>query len=90
MPTPPPTTALTDREEIDETPVGGSVEGKLDEPGETDRFLFQADEGIAYQIKAVWDSLPSIAWTFTTPKFKEEWISSFRQGEGGEPRAVPA
>ena len=36
------------------------MDGRLDEPGETDRFLFQADEGIAYQIKAVWDSLPSI------------------------------
>ena len=60
MPTPPPTTALTDREEIDEIPVGGSVDGRLDEPGETDRFLFQADEGTAYQIKAVWDTLPSI------------------------------
>ena len=35
-PTPPPTTALTDREEI---PVGGSVDGRLDEPGKPVRRL---------------------------------------------------
>ena len=60
VPTPLPTTTLTDREAMEEIPVGGSVDGRLDEPGEIDRFLFQADEGVANQIKAVWDTLPSI------------------------------
>ena len=57
------------REEIPvgggEIPVGGSVEGAVDEPGEADTYLFRAKRGETYVIVATWETLPSIRLEIT-------------------------
>ena len=50
-----------------EVPVGGRVEGSLDEPNETDSFLFEAESGEDYLIEVAWEDLPQIVVRIKDP-----------------------
>ena len=73
--TPEPTTrsatALTDQDELEEIPVGGSVEGTIEENFERDRFFFQAEEGTEYLIEAVWETFRGISLSLTESNNEE-------------------
>ena len=65
-PTPPPTTAVTDREE-EEMPVGGSADGRLDEPGETGGSSADADRAA---LTALYYTLDGASW-----RRNRNWLS---------------
>ena len=85
--TPEPTTrsatALTDQDELDEIPVGGSVEGTIEEDYESDLFFFQAEEGTEYLIEAVWETFRSISLTLI--ERNNEGFSSKGSVTAGQP-----
>ena len=54
------TSGVGDTADAEEIPVGGRVEGTVDEPGEADTYFFQAEAEQTYLIVATWETLPSI------------------------------
>ncbi len=71
---------------MEEIPVGGSVEGTIDEAGEYDSFFFRAEEGTVYLIEAVWETMGSIGISiFDGPIEDRSEFPGWKLRESGRP-----